>query len=81
MGSSKEGVGTSYNAFNFDNFSVQYGVCVCLCKERVHDMFVWSRGVGFRGGQTAECSAPAVEAAQTLDCMHNHPVVLLLDWT
>ena len=33
--------GISYNAFNFDNFSVQYGVCVCLCKERVHDTFVW----------------------------------------
>ena len=36
---------------------------------------------GLGGGQTAECSAPAVEAAQTLDCMHNHPVVLLLEWT
>ena len=42
--------GTSYNAFNFDNFSVQYGLCAFLCKERVHDTFLWSRGVGFRGG-------------------------------
>ena len=25
-------------------------MCVCLCKERVHDTFVWSRGMGFRGG-------------------------------
>ena len=45
----KSGGGTSYNAFNFDNFSVQYGVCAFLCKERVHDTFLWSRGVGFRG--------------------------------
>ena len=41
-GQLERGGGTSYNAFNFDNFSVQYGVCVCLCKERVHDTFLWS---------------------------------------
>ena len=49
-----------------------------MCSDDVISVDVYNLSVG---GQTAECSASAVEAAQTLDCMHNHPVVLLLEWT